>query len=48
MSGYAPPLPIRKLGLLNPIIIDEEKNLIAGLNRLEAVKHFAGWKWNVH
>ncbi len=29
---------IRELGLLNPVTIDKEKNLIAGLHRLEAVK----------
>ncbi len=32
-------MPIQKLGLLNPVTIDKEKNLIAGLHRLEAVKH---------
>ncbi len=29
---------IRELGLLNPVTIDKEKNLIAGLHRLEAVR----------
>ena len=33
---------IRELGLLNPITIDKESNLIAGLHRLEAVKRL-GW-----
>lgn len=33
---------IRELGLLNPITIDKENNLIAGLHRLEAVKRL-GW-----
>jgi N6-adenosine-specific RNA methylase IME4 len=29
---------IREIGLLNPIILDDENNLIAGLHRLEATK----------
>jgi len=29
---------IRELGLLNPVTIDKDKNLIAGLHRLEAVR----------
>ncbi|MCM1304834.1 MAG: ParB N-terminal domain-containing protein [Lachnospiraceae bacterium] len=33
---------IRELGLLNPVTIDRENNLIAGLHRLEAVR-LLGW-----
>ena len=33
---------IRELGLLNPLTIDKENFLIAGLHRLEAVKTL-GW-----
>ncbi len=33
---------IRELGLLNPVTIDKEKNLIAGLHRLEAAR-LLGW-----
>lgn len=29
---------IRELGLLNPVTVDRENNLIAGLHRLEAVR----------
>lgn len=33
---------ISKVGLLNPITVDKDYNLIAGLHRLEAVK-LLGW-----
>lgn len=33
---------IRELGLLNPLTVDKENTLIAGLHRLEAVKQL-GW-----
>ncbi len=33
---------IRELGLLNPVTVDRENNLIAGLHRLEAVR-ILGW-----
>ena len=33
---------IRELGLLNPVTVDSENNLIAGLHRLEAVRTL-GW-----
>lgn len=33
---------ISKVGLLNPITVDQEYTLIAGLHRLEAAKHL-GW-----
>ena len=34
---------IREIGLLNPIIINEENELLAGFRRLEACKQL-GWK----
>ena len=33
---------ISEIGLLNPITVDQDHNLIAGLHRLEAVKRL-GW-----